>query len=111
MIMKKNYWSLLRTASVFLLLLMTFAAHAQKRVVTGTITDSGGNPLPGVNVIIKGTTTGLASDANGDFSIEADAEDFLVISFIGYATQEIKVGNQTKIDLKLAEDVATLQEV
>ena len=109
--MKKNYWSLLRTASVFLLLLMTFAAYAQKRAVNGTITDTDGNPIPGVNVIIKGTTTGLSSDANGYFSIEADAEDVLVISFIGYSTQEFKVGNQTKFDVKLVEDVSTLQEV
>ncbi|MEO7989828.1 MAG: TonB-dependent receptor [Chryseolinea sp.] len=109
--MKKNYWSLLRTASVFLLMLLTFAAFAQKKVVSGTITDSGGSPLPGVSVLIKGTTTGLASDADGFFSVEADVEDVLVISFIGYTTQEIKVGNQTKFTVQMVEDVSTLQEV
>ncbi|HPM31590.1 MAG TPA: carboxypeptidase-like regulatory domain-containing protein, partial [Chryseolinea sp.] len=109
--MKKNYWSLVRTASVFLLLFMTFAAFAQKKVVEGTIADAGGSPIPGVNVIIKGTTTGVASDANGKFSIEADAEDVLVISFIGYTPQEIKVGNQTKMNVSLVEDVSTLEEV
>ncbi len=109
--MKKNYWSLLRTASVFLLLMMTFAAYAQKKVVTGTITDAGGSPLPGVSVIIKGTTTGLATDSDGKFSIEADTEDVLAISFIGYSSQEIKVGNQTKISVTLVEDVSTLEEV
>src|SRR6188768_2709490 len=101
MTMKKNYWSLVRSASVFLLLLMTFAAFAQRKVVTGTITDTGGSPLPGVNVVIKGTTTGAASDANGTFSIEAAADDVLVISFIGYTSQELKVGNQTKINAHL----------
>ncbi len=111
MIMKKNYWSLVRTASVFLFLLMTFAAFAQKKVVEGTIADAGGSPIPGVNVIIKGTTNGAASDVNGKFSIEAEPTDVLVISFIGYATQEVKVGNQTKIDVKLVDDVSTLEEV
>jgi TonB-dependent starch-binding outer membrane protein SusC len=109
--MKKNYWSLVRSASVFLLLLMTFAAYAQRKVVTGTITDTGGSPIPGVNVVIKGTTLGAASDANGVFSIEADEQDVLVVSFIGYASQEIKVGNQTKITVQMNEDVATLEEV
>ncbi len=109
--MKRNYWSLVRTASVFLLLMMTFAAYAQKKVVTGTITDVGGSPLPGVNVIIKGTTTGLAADAGGRFSIETSPDDVLVISFIGYSAQEIKVGNQNTIAITLIEDVSTLEEV
>jgi TonB-dependent starch-binding outer membrane protein SusC len=109
--MKKNYRSLVRSASVFLLLLMTLAAYAQKKVVTGTITDVEGSPLPGVSVIIKGTTTGQATDSDGKFSIEADSEDILLTSFIGYSTQEIKVGSQSKIDFKLIEDISTLQEV
>jgi TonB-dependent starch-binding outer membrane protein SusC len=109
--MKKNYWSSVRSASVFLLLLIGFAAYAQKKVVAGTITDTEGRPLPGVNVIIKATTTGLATDSDGRFSIEADADDILVISFIGYFTQEIKVGNQTTIGVTLTEDVSTLDEV
>src|SRR6186713_1091769 len=104
MIMKKNYWSLVRSASVFLLLMMTFAAYAQRKVVTGTITDTGGIPVPGVNIVIKGTTTGVTSDANGVFSIEAAADDVLVISFIGYTSQEIKVGNQTNVSAQLTED-------
>lgn len=109
--MKKIYRSLIKSASVFLFLLAAMTAYAQKHVVTGTITDEGNGPMPGVNVIVKGTTIGTASDGNGEFSIEAGDDEILVISFIGYATQEIRVGAQTKIDIKLLEDVATLGEV
>jgi TonB-dependent starch-binding outer membrane protein SusC len=109
--MKKIYRSVMRTASVFLLLLITLGAYAQKSAVTGTITDAGGAPMPGVNVILKGTTNGTSSDGNGNFTIEASPDDILVISFIGYSTQEIKVDNQTRIDIKMQEDVSTLSEI
>lgn len=109
--MKKIYRSLMKSASVFLFLLAAMTAYAQTHVVTGTITDEGNGPMPGVNVIVKGTTIGTSTDGNGEFSIEAGDDQILVISFIGYATQEIRVGAQTKIDVKLLEDVATLGEV
>lgn len=112
MSMKKIYRSILRTASVFLFLLITLSAYAQQRhIVTGTIKDAGGNPMPGVNVLLKGTTIGVATDVGGKFSIEANDEDILVISFIGYKSQEIRVGVQTSIDIQMEEDVSTLSEV
>jgi TonB-dependent starch-binding outer membrane protein SusC len=111
MTMKKNYRSFMRSASLFFFLVTAFAAFAQKHVVTGTITDATNAPMPGVNVIVKGTTIGTATDANGNFSIEAADEDILQVSFIGYAPKEVRVGSQVKIDVQLAEDVATLQEV
>ncbi|HYF69801.1 MAG TPA: SusC/RagA family TonB-linked outer membrane protein, partial [Ohtaekwangia sp.] len=109
--MKKIYRSLTHVASVFLLLFMAFAALAQSRVVTGTIADDQGGPMPGVNVVIKGTTTGTTTNASGVYSIEASENDILVVSFIGYTTQEIRVGSQTKIDVSLSEDIATLDEI
>lgn len=96
-------------ASVFFL--VAFVASAQQKVVTGTVTDGMGNPLPGVNVIIKGTVTGTVTDSNGAFSIEANASDVLLTSFIGFKAKEIPVGSQTKIDVSLEEDISTLQEV
>lgn len=111
MYMNKFYRSLIRSATVLLLLILSLSALAQKRVVTGKITDVAGNPIPGVNVILKGTTTGTATDGNGAFSIEASTNDVLQVSFIGFVTQEIAVGNQTNIDIRMEEDVATLDEV
>ncbi|HEX5169707.1 MAG TPA: TonB-dependent receptor [Cyclobacteriaceae bacterium] len=109
--MKKVYRSLTRSAFVILLLLGFMAAYAQQRVVTGKVTDAEGNGMPGVNVVKKGTTAGTATDGNGNFSIDATAEDILVVSFIGYLSQEVKVGAQSNISVVLAEDVATLNEV
>jgi TonB-linked SusC/RagA family outer membrane protein len=111
MLMKKFYRSLIRSATVLLLLTITLSATAQKQVVTGKITDVEGSPIPGVNVILKGTTTGTATDGNGNFSIEAAEDDILQISFIGFTPQEIRVGSRTRLDVRMEEDVATLQEV
>lgn len=109
--MKKIYRSLIRSATAILLLVATLSAFAQTKVVTGTIKDAEGSPIPGANVILKGTTTGTTSDGDGNYSIEASADDILHISFIGFTSQEIRVGEQTRIDVRLEEDVATLQEV
>lgn len=109
--MKNVYRSITVLVSVFLLLLGSVTAFGQGQVVTGRITDATGSPMPGVNVIKKGTTNGTSTDGDGNFSIEAAQNDVLVISFIGFETQEIPVGTQTKISITLTEDVATLEEV
>lgn len=109
--MNKIYRSLIRSATVILLLVTTMTAVAQTQVVTGTVTDGGGSPIPGANIIIKGTTNGTSTDGEGQFSIEASPDDVLHVSFIGFASQEISVGDRTRIDVQLEEDVATLQEV
>jgi TonB-dependent starch-binding outer membrane protein SusC len=97
-----------------LLILLLFSvqlAFGQSKRVSGTVSDPGGQSLPGVNITIKGTTTGTTTDAQGAFSLMAAPEDVLVVSFIGYKTSEIRVGAQTILTLTLEEDVATLQEV
>ena len=83
----------------------------QPRTITGTVLDENGDPLAGANILIKGTTTGVITDPNGNYSIEADAEATLVFSFIGYTSQEILVGNQTTIDVQLALSTVGLEEV
>lgn len=108
--MKKIYRSLC-LASVFLCLTAFLTAYGQTRVLSGKITDGEGTSLPGVNVIIKGSTTGTSTDADGNFSLEASEADVLVMSSIGYAPQEIKVGSQILFNIVLNEDVRTLQEV
>lgn len=109
--MKQNYRGFQKLASLFFFLFAASLAFGQQQLVTGKITDESGATLPGVNVVIKGTTTGTSSDAEGSFSIEASPTDVLVISFIGYTPQEIRVGNQTTFQVSLEEDVRTLQEV
>ncbi len=79
--------------------------------MSGSVYDPAGIPLPGVNVLIKGTTQGSTTDANGKFTLSASNSDVLVISFIGYKTQEVPVGNQTNLTVTLLDDVSTLSEV
>ena len=80
--------------------------------VTGTVLDSKGLPLPGVTVIIKGTTTGVSTDLDGRYSISVpDSESILVFTFIGFNSQEIVVGNQSTVDITLTENLADLDEV
>lgn len=80
--------------------------------ITGTVTDENGDPLPGASVLEKGTTNGTTSDVNGNFSLSVGGENsVLVLSFIGYTTQEVPVGNKTTINVQLQPDTRTLNEV
>lgn len=80
--------------------------------VNGRVTQDNGEPLPGVNVLIKGTSIGTTTDADGKYALEVpDAESVLVFSFIGYVSQEIVVGTQSVIDIILSPDVQALEEV
>ncbi len=92
--------------------LLTSEAWAQSRIVSGTIKDSNGQAIPGVNVLVKGTTNGTVSDGEGKYSISiANTDAVLVFSFIGFATQEVSVGAQTAVDVTLKEDATQLQDV
>ncbi len=80
--------------------------------ITGTVTDENNEPLPGVNVVIKGSSTGTITDLNGKFSIKVeDSSAILVFSYVGYLIKEVTVGNQTTIDLAMQSDVLGLEEV
>jgi TonB-linked SusC/RagA family outer membrane protein len=85
-------------------------SFAQEKTVTGTITD-GKLPLPGANVVIKGTTNGVAADMDGKFSIKAKAGDVLVVSFTGYDNKTITVGAANSYKVALAESATKLDEV
>ena len=92
------------------LVLATVSAFAQK--VTGLVRSTQDNsPLPGVSVLVKGTTTGTSTDADGVFSLNADTNATLVISFIGFATQEVELAGRTNIEVSLIEDISQLGEV
>jgi TonB-linked SusC/RagA family outer membrane protein len=81
-------------------------------VVSGKVTSaSGGEPLPGVNVIAKGTSNGTTTDARGSYSISVGSSDVLVFSFIGFKKIEVPVDNRTVVDVALEEDITSLSEV
>ena len=82
----------------------------QKKKVTGTVEDEFG-PIAGAAVVVKGTTTGGITDMNGQFSIDVSNGETLVISFLGYVTQEIKYTGQNQLTIKLSEDAQALDEV
>ena len=87
------------------------AAQQQTHVLTGRIVDNNGEAIIGANVVVKGTTNGTVTDIDGNFSIEADPNSVLNISYIGYLSKEIVVGNQKTINVVLLEDTKTLDEV
>ena len=90
----------------------TTMAILQSITVAGTVTDVEGEPLPGVSVLIKGTTQGTATDVNGAFSLQIPNENaILEFSYIGFATQEITVGNRRTINITLNDDALQLDEV
>ena len=101
----------------FLLLCFSFvfvlSAWAQDRVITGKVSSSeDGSALPGVNVVVKGTTNGTVTDADGKYSISVPADGgSLVFSFIGLRTSEVPVGERTVVDVQLSLDVTQLSDV
>ncbi|WKN45508.1 vWA domain-containing protein [Tunicatimonas pelagia] len=105
----------MKTVMIILLGLLTAFTWRPNptQTITGTVTDiDGGAVLPGVNVIVKSSQTGTVTDMNGQYRIENVSEkDVLVFSFIGYVTQEVKVKNQSAINVQLVADVQELSEV
>jgi TonB-dependent starch-binding outer membrane protein SusC len=84
----------------------------QQGTVKGTVTDENGNPMPGVNVQLEGSTIGVISDIKGKYAIDVpNGNAVITFSFIGYTTQKITVGNHSTIDIKLAPDITKLDEV
>jgi TonB-dependent starch-binding outer membrane protein SusC len=95
-----------------IILLFINVINAQERTVQGLVTDESKVPIPGANIVIKGTTTGTLSDIDGKFSLKVpSANTVFVISFMGYETQEIQVGEQTSLDVALKEKTTELEKV
>ena len=106
--MKKN----LRFILLILFLVSNWNIYSQERAVVGMVTDESGLPLPGVTVVIQGTTIGSTTDFDGNFTINITSnEDVLVFSFLGFKNQEIIVGTQTQISVTLKTDLVGLNEV
>ena len=83
----------------------------QAKRVSGVVTDSAGEPIPGANVVQKETTNGTVTDMNGKYTLDVPNNATLVISFIGYTTKEIKVGSQSVLNVSLVEEAIGLNEV
>ena len=96
-----------------LLVLLLTSAPAVAQTVSGRVTNSAdGSPVPGVSVLIKGTTTGTSTDTDGRYAINApEPNATLVFSFIGFATQEVALNNRTNVDVALSEDITQLGEI
>lgn len=108
--MKKN--KLVQVATLMLpLLFLSFWSFAQALRIHGVVTDEKGEALPGVNVVIKGTTLGSITDINGKYQIDADGKATLVFSFIGYDSQNENVGNRKEINVKLSPTNLQVDEV
>src|SRR5690606_9943612 len=90
---------------------VTISEQGEFAEVKGTIVDESGFPLPGVTVIVQGTTQGTISDVDGKFSIDVPEGGILVFSFIGYEEQTIEVGNQSELTITMAESLSDLEEV
>ena len=94
--------------SILLFFALTLSAYAQQ--VSGTVSDENGVPLPGATVVVEGTSTGVSTDFDGNYSISASQGDTLVFSFVGYASQSVAVGSSATINVSLEPD-NSLEEV
>ncbi|MEN7547516.1 TonB-dependent receptor [Rapidithrix thailandica] len=111
--MKMKLFYFFQKALLGIFLLFSGVAYAQSYVVSGTVKDvMDQSPLPGVSILVKGTTAGTTTDFEGKFTISVDSkESVLIFSFVGYRSQEVVVGDQSNIEVTLTEDTKSLEEV
>lgn len=102
---------LLTTILTLLLLQMSQSTFAQQKTITGIVLSENNTPMVGASVLVKGKNTGTQTDINGNFSIEAQAGETLIISAVGYSTIQFTVGNSSSITIHLKKGVAVLDEV
>lgn len=110
--MNKNLQN--RYLAILLLMFLSSVTFAQNaRTVSGKVTDKNGNALPGTNVVVQGTSTGVQADINGSYQIIVNnpANAVIEFSFIGYVVQRVPLGNQTNINVELEEEAIGLEEI
>ena len=93
------------------MMLLSVGAFAQQHEVKGTVIDEEQNPIPGANVVIKGTTTGTITSGNGEFKMNAADGDVLQITYVGYVTEEITVNGNGPYNVNLVPDLVGLDEI
>jgi TonB-linked SusC/RagA family outer membrane protein len=112
--LKKGLYQCLPLKRLLILLFaisLTVPILAQELQISGNVTDNSGEPLPGANILIEGTTRGTVTDVNGKYSIEVPQSSVLVFSFLGYIPQKVTVTNQKTIDVQLLSEVTSVEEV
>lgn len=105
--MKKNLRSILMT----LFLVSLWTTYGQDKVIKGVVTDLYNQPLPGANVLVKGTSNGAQTDFDGNFTVSVAPDAVLVVSFVGFISKEVQIKNEQQITVILEEDVSKLGEV
>lgn len=107
-LLPKKEWLL----AIVVMLFSSYNLSAQDKIIKGIVTSvKDAMPLPGVNVLIKGTTTGIVTGFDGEYSIKASSSDVLVFSYIGYANQEVAIGNKDHVNISLKENFNELNEI
>src|SRR5215471_15959161 len=97
---------------LFIFFFIGLVANAQdEKKISGKITTAAGDAMPNVNVQIKGTATGVVTDTKGQFTINVPANATLIISYVGYKTQEVAVKNQTNLSIVIEEEKNELSQV
>ncbi|MCH4551666.1 SusC/RagA family TonB-linked outer membrane protein [Aestuariibaculum lutulentum] len=110
--MKRKIENLIIVLVFSLVNLLGYAQETNaKKTVTGVVVDATGIPLPGVNVVEKGTTNGVVTNFDGEFDISVSEDGFIVLSFVGMKTTELSVKGQSEFSITLEEDTASLDEV
>jgi TonB-dependent starch-binding outer membrane protein SusC len=110
--MKTAYNILKKAIFLIALTVINLSVFAQGTKITGKVVDSDGQPMPGVNIVLKGSPSGTVTDINGLYSIQVPStDDVLVFSYIGYVTENVAVKDQKQIDIILLQDLKTLEEV
>ncbi len=110
--MKNNFYVSRVVFLLALMLTLSWVAFGQDRKIAGTVSDAKGGGIPGVSVVIKGTTTGTTTDVNGSFSLNLKSGNAdLVVSSVGYKTASVSVGNRSTLAIVLEDDVSQLNEV
>jgi TonB-linked SusC/RagA family outer membrane protein len=109
--MFKKFFKFLLILVPLIVVLGALEVRAQAATVTGTVSDEKGETLPGATVMVKGTSSGTTTDADGNFRLSVPANAVLVVSFVGYNVREVPVGNQTNLAIALEEEQSTLEEV
>ena len=111
-VLKKHRFPIKKLLSLLILIITTFAAFAQNINLKGRVTDSSsGEAIPGVNVLLKGTGTGVSTDSDGAFTLPVPSDGTLVFSFLGYKTVEVAVGARSSIDVIMESEASLLSEV
>ncbi|MBL7873539.1 MAG: TonB-dependent receptor [Cyclobacteriaceae bacterium] len=109
--MKKLYSKAKHMMLLFLWLAGSYVVQAQDRTVSGTVTDETGSTMPGVNVIVSGTSTGTVTDTSGKYSVSVGSATKLLFSFIGYTSQEVEIGSNSVINVSMKVDITELSEI